>query len=118
MVRGFVSVLLMVVITMVVAVMMIITSSSGTLAVGIARLIPLSFCMAPGAGDTFVVAGHAVYPLASLGEDELFDAIRAGATAEAVGMVRFLAGDDGFVRDGQFADGADVGAVFADRRAV
>ena len=63
--------------------------------------------------DSLVVTGHAVDPLAGLGEDELVYPLLADATVEAVGMVRVFSGHDSFVEDRLSADVAAVGAVCA-----
>jgi hypothetical protein len=54
------------------------------------------------------MAVHAVNSLAGLGKDELVDALLADLALEAVGMVRVVAGHDGFVEDGEMADVARV----------
>lgn len=73
---------------------------------------PLS--MTTNLGHALVVAGHAVNALACFGEDEFVDAITAYFALEAVGMVRVVAGHDGFVEDGLLAYVAIVAAVCTD----
>jgi len=81
--------------------------------IGITRLVPFCLRMTPRSGDPFVMTGHTIDALTGFGKDELFDAIRARATAEAVCMIGFLPSDDGFIGDRKFADRADIGAVLA-----
>lgn len=70
--------------------------------------------MTTNLGHAGVVAGHAVNSLACFGEDEFVDAIMAYFALEAVGMVRVVAGHDGFVEDGLLAYVAVVTAVCTD----
>jgi hypothetical protein len=51
----------------------------------------LCLCVSPAPGDSFVVAGHAVYALAGLCEDELLYLSGAGTAGKTCGMVRFVA---------------------------
>jgi hypothetical protein len=64
--------------------------------------------MAPAAGDALVMAFHAINTMAGLGEHELVDTVVTGTAFEAVGVIRIIAGHDGFVEDGLMADAAFV----------
>jgi hypothetical protein len=48
----------------------------------------------------FAVAVHAIDALAGFGKDEFIDSVFADFTFEAVGVVRIVAGHNGFVEDG------------------
>lgn len=51
---------------------------------------------------------HAVYALAGFGENKFVDPIFANFTLETVGVIGVIAGHDGFVKDGKFADVATI----------
>ena len=55
-----------------------------------------------------IVTVHAVYALACFSEDEFVDTISANFTLETVSVVGVIAGHDGFVKDGKFADIATI----------
>lgn len=74
--------------------------------------------MATDLGHALVVAGHAVYALAGLGEDELVDAVVADLALEAMGVVGVIAGHDGLIEDGLLAYVAVVATVGTDGRAI
>ena len=59
-------------------------------------------------GYPLIVTVHAVYSLACFGEDKFVDTISANFTLETVSVVRVIAGHDGFVKDGKFADIAAI----------
>ena len=55
-----------------------------------------------------IVTVHAVYALARFGEDKFIDPISANFTLETVGVIRVIAGHDGFVKNGKFANIATI----------
>lgn len=57
---------------------------------------------------------HAVYALASFGKYEFVDTISANLALETVRVIRVIAGHDGFVKNGEFADIATIRTVGAD----
>lgn len=66
--------------------------------------------MSSTASDTIIVTRHAIDALACPGKDKLFDFATACAAGETCGMIRFVAGHDGFIQDGFLADTAVVRA--------
>lgn len=54
---------------------------------------------------------HAVYTLASLGENKLVDSILAYFTFEAMSMIGVIASHNSFIENGKVADIAIIGAV-------
>ena len=66
-------------------------------------LVPLSTSRHP-----LIMTVHAVYALACFGKYEFVDPIPADFALETVRVVRVVAGHDGFVKNGKFADIATV----------
>jgi hypothetical protein len=64
--------------------------------------------VASAAGDALVVALHTVNTMTSLGKHKFVDAIVTGATFETVGVVRVVAGHNGFIKDGLVTDATAV----------
>lgn len=64
------------------------------------------------------MAVHAVYALAGLCKDELFNLGMTRSASEARGVVRFISGHNGFFHDGEVADVARVIALAADGMTV
>lgn len=63
--------------------------------------------------NTFIMAVHTIDTLAGLCEHEFVYAFLADLAVETVGMISIVTGHDGFVKDGEAADIAAIGAVGA-----
>jgi hypothetical protein len=78
----------------------------------------LFLSVASAAGDALVVTLHTVDTMTSLGKHQFVDAIVTGATFKTVGVVRVIAGHNGFVKDGLVTDATAVWTIGADRLTV
>ena len=72
----------------------------------------------PASCYPLIVTVHAVYALACFGEDKFIDPISANFTLETVGVVRVIAGHNGFVKDGKLANIATIGTIGTNGGAV
>lgn len=66
----------------------------------------------------FIVALHAIYALASFGEDKFVDSVLAYFTFEAMSMIRVVASHDSFIENGEVADVAVIRTVGANGGAI
>ena len=73
--------------------------------------------MSTAARDSFVMALHAIEPLARLGEHEFNDAVLAASASETLGVKGIIACHDSLVEDRLLADFAVV-AVRTDGRPI
>ena len=71
-------------------------------------LLLLPLLMPSASSDALVVTVHTIYSLTCLSKDKFVYPVAANFAFEAMGMIRVIAGHNGFVEDGKFADVARI----------